>query len=99
MLINISTLLLFFDEKPTESRGHATSVVAVAGEDLGAALFTYYLRQQGAAVEILPEPCTQRTPKGSRLDKWIRRTQGNEITYYQVEIKNWYYLDYITILG
>lgn len=89
MHVNVSTTLQFFDEKPLSSRGHATSIVAVAGEDLGAALLSRYLREQGALVEVLPDPCTQRTQKGYRLDRWIRCRQDNATIYYQVEIKNW----------
>jgi hypothetical protein len=93
MLVDIFNTLQFFDEKPREprdSRGHATSIVAVAGEDLGAGLLAHYLRQQqGASVEVLPDLCNQGTQKGPRLDRWIRCTQGDSTIDYQVEIKNW----------
>ena len=89
MHVDILTALRFFDEKPRSSHGHATSIVAVAGEDLGAALLARCLRQQGALAEVLPDLCTQRTRKGYRLDRWIRCTQGSATVHYQVEVKNW----------
>lgn len=89
MRVDIETVLQFFDEKPPQSRGHATPIVAVAGEDLGAALLRHYLRRQWETVDVLEQPVTQGTQKGNRLDRWIRCTQGGVTIYYQVEIKNW----------
>ena len=87
--IDIEALLHFFDESPPESQGHATGIVAIAGEDLGAGLLTHYLEAQGASAEVLPGPCSQRTKRGKRLDRWVCVTQDGSTVYYQVEIKNW----------
>jgi hypothetical protein len=89
MNVDIAATLHFFDETPRESMGHATAIVAVAGEDLGVGLLAHYLKQQGASVEILSGPCSQGTKKGKRLDRWVRVDQNSTTTYYQVEIKNW----------
>jgi hypothetical protein len=86
--IDIPLLLQFFDEKVPDSYYHATSIVAVAGEEMGVGLVIHYLRRTGWAVENLG-PCTQGTPKGYRLDRWIRATRGLEIVYFQTEVKNW----------
>ena len=41
--VDIRALLSFFDEKPDWAQGHATSVVAVVGEDLNEACFLHYI--------------------------------------------------------
>ena len=87
--VDVQQLLAFFDEEAPGSAGHATSVVAVAGEDLGAALLLHYLSSVGTDAEVLPERCTQGTKKGHRLDRWILAHQTDGQVLYQVEIKNW----------
>jgi hypothetical protein len=84
-------VLEFFDEIPIGSPGHATSVCAVAGEDLGAGLLKRYLEKEHLAqVSILFGPVGQGTRKGSKLDRWISvKYPGGATVYYQVEIKNW----------
>jgi hypothetical protein len=88
-MISISELLGFFDEKSAGSTGHASAIVAIAGEDLGAALVAHYLRAHDAIVDILPDTCTQGTRAGCRLDRWIAVRRGGEEILYQTEIKNW----------
>lgn len=87
--VDVRELLAFFDEEPKESAGHASAIVSVAGEDLGAALLTDYFRSQGIVAEILRDRCTQGTRKGCRLDRWILAHAPAGKTLYQVEIKNW----------
>ena len=87
--IDVQQFLAFFDEEAPGSVGHATSLVAVAGEDLGTALLLHYLRSVGTDAEALPERCTQGTNKGYRLDRWILAHQTEGPVLYQVEIKNW----------
>lgn len=87
--VNVPALLSFFDEKAQGSSGHASAVVAVGGEDLGIALLAKYLKDTGATVEILTEPCTQGTQKGSRLDRWLQVSKKGSPLLYQVEVKNW----------
>lgn len=89
MEIDIAAVLRFFDEKPKESRGHATAIVAFAGEDPGLGLLSHYWKHQGASVYVVPGPCGPGTKKGKRLDKWVRVSNDGTNTYYQVEIKNW----------
>lgn len=89
MSIDIEATLEFFDEAPSDSRGQATAIVAVAGEDLGVGLLAHCLKHRGGTVDVLPGACTQGTKKGKRLDKWVKVRQGGKSTYYQVEIKNW----------
>lgn len=89
--IDRTKLLRFFDEKPDSSRGHATSIVSVVGEDLNAGLFCHYLNYvEHKQSEILSVPCTPGTKTGARLDRWIKVFEPDStITLYQTEIKNW----------
>jgi len=87
--IDVRELLAFFDEEAKGSSRHASAIVAVAGEDLGAALLVEYFRSQGIVAEILQERCTQGTKKGYRLDRWILTHAPAGDVLYQVEIKNW----------
>ncbi len=87
--INIRGLLEFFDVKVPESRRHATAIVAVCGEELGAGLFKHYWESKGKRVEIFSCPCTQGTRKGKRLDFWIKVGWRGRAILYQTEIKNW----------
>ena len=86
--VSPSELLTFFDEAPSESRGHATAIVAVAGEELGVALLLEYLRSIGRKATALPGPCTPGTTKGARLDRWVE-VSAQPPLFYQVEVKNW----------
>ncbi|HEY4473797.1 MAG TPA: hypothetical protein VJB56_01140 [Candidatus Paceibacterota bacterium] len=89
MKINVGETLRFFDEE-AESRGHATAIVSVIGEDLNTSVFKNYLEARGDRVKIFDGPITQGTTKGQRLDKWIyvHGKNGKNILY-QCEIKNW----------
>ncbi|BBO87150.1 hypothetical protein [Desulfosarcina ovata] len=49
--IDIYETLSFFDEKPTGSSGHATSIVGICGEDLAAGSFAHYI-QATALVQL-----------------------------------------------
>jgi hypothetical protein len=80
-------LLTFFDEKPPESSGHATAIVAVAGEELGVALLLEYLRSIGRQATALLGPVTPGTTKGARLDRWVKVSDQPPLLY-QVEVKN-----------
>ena len=77
-------LLNFFDEVPDASRKHATSIVSVAGEELGVALLVHYLATQGTQARVIGD-CNQGTKSGVRLDAWVEA--GSVL--YQVEVKNW----------
>lgn len=44
---------------------------------------------QQAAVTVLPNPPTQGTRKGVRLDRWLRVQWPDKGILFQVEIKNW----------
>jgi hypothetical protein len=81
-------LLYFFDEVPPCSRGHATAIVAVAGEELGVALLLHYLRSVGRKARALEGPCTSGRRKGKWLDRWIYISAPSQLLY-QVEVKNW----------
>ena len=88
--IDIEEVLRFFDEKPEWSRGHATGVVGVIGEDLNAACFRHYAESKGAKVVVRPEPVTTGNSKGPRLDRWIVVDWPcRSRTVFQSEIKNW----------
>ncbi len=87
--VDVRELLAFFDEEAKGSSRHASAIVGIAGEDLGAALLVEYFRSQGVSAEILPERCTQGTKKGYRLDRWVLSHEAAGDLLYQVEIKNW----------
>lgn len=87
--VNVRELLAFFDEEAKGSSRHASAIVGVAGEDLGAALLVRYFQSQGLEAEILGIPCTQGTKKGYRLDRWVLIHAPAGDILYQVEIKNW----------
>ncbi len=86
--VNVCELIRFFDEKPAGSVGHATAVVAVLGEDLGAALLIDHFTRQGHAARLHAGPVTT-GPKGPRLDRWLEVGAPDEPVLYQVEIKNY----------
>ena len=89
--INVRRLLEFFDEKPGESVGHATAIVGVIGEDLGAGLLKHYLEHtRNAKVSILPETPRTGNKKGPWLDRWIDVVwPDGSGRLFQTEIKNW----------
>ena len=83
-------LLKFFDEKHGASKGDATGIVAVAGEDLNAACFQHYSESRGDRVTILPGSVTTGKQKGPRLDRWLEvKPHKGPRFLYQTEIKNW----------
>jgi len=87
--IDVVRTLEFYDEKIPSSQHHATSINAIAGEDMGAGLFLHYLKQKNITATILPIICTQGTRSGVRLDRWILAINNGKKIYYQTEIKNW----------
>ena len=87
--LNLRELLNFFDCKVSSSIGHASAINGVIGEDLGVALLHKYFSDQKRNPIVLDEPCTQKTKKGKRLDKWIVIEDTDSKIIYQVEIKNW----------
>lgn len=93
MQINIKKCLEFFDGP--SSRGHATAIVGMVGEELNACAFKHYVENNGGTAEILldetdkPITVTPGTKKGKRLDRWIAVTKKGRKIVYQCEIKNW----------
>ena len=87
--LHLRKLLDFYDHKVETSRGHASAISAVLGEDLGVTLLCHYFEKQGLKINALPETCATGQKKGPRLDKWIAVNSELESVIYQVEIKNW----------
>ena len=92
--INIRETLLFFDEAPADSRKHATAMVAVFGEDLGASLLCRHMEERGDSARVIthggtPLQPTNGTGSGDRLDRWLLVENAGGRTLYQVEVKNW----------
>jgi hypothetical protein len=92
--IDRCAILEFYDTKPENSSGHATAINAVAGEDLGAGLMKHYLENvEGAKVTVRiniqdrPEPVTQRTSKGSRLDRWMDVQWPTVLRYFRSKLR------------
>ncbi|OHA58518.1 MAG: hypothetical protein A2571_01955 [Candidatus Vogelbacteria bacterium RIFOXYD1_FULL_44_32] len=91
MKINIKETLKFFDQRQN-SRGHASAIAGVVGEDLNAFVFKHYMEFELKAktVKIFAGPVKQGTKKGKWLDRWIyvEERDGTKILY-QCEIKSW----------
>lgn len=88
--LNIRELLRFFDEAPADSASHATAIVSILGEDIGAALLQKRLEEDGIHTYVHPGPNGRPTTpraKGCRLDRWVLCDERKK--QYQVEIKNW----------
>lgn len=94
--VNVKKVLEFFDEKPPESDKHATGLVSMTGEDLGAGLLKHCLEATHKAKvtvlhdpEMRPLPVTTGKKKGPRLDRWIQVAwPDGKLTLFQSEIKN-----------
>lgn len=85
----IREILGFFDGG-RDLRRHSAAMNQLFGEELGLALLKRHLLASGYdQVIALDDPCTQGTSKGVRLDRWLRVTNRNEVTLFQVEVKNW----------
>lgn len=94
--VNVTKVLEFFDEKPPGSDKHATGLVAMVGEDLGAGLLKHCLETtRNAKVTVLQDSemrllsVTTGKKKGKRLDRWIQVAWSDgTLTLFQSEIKN-----------
>ncbi|MFY9234215.1 MAG: hypothetical protein WAO58_07120 [Fimbriimonadaceae bacterium] len=84
-------LLEFFDTTPSGSATHVSPIIALLGEDLGAALFAKFAEEAGMGeARILARSPSTGGRKGFRLDRWIWLVgaDGKE-RLFQAEIKNW----------
>lgn len=91
LTIDVKETLRFFDEAPDWSKGHATAIIGVLGEDLAAAALKHCLEKHGAQnVRIRPEPVKNPGLKGPWLDRWIEADLpcGTKVLF-QTEIKSW----------
>ena len=84
MKLNIKILLEFFDNKNSSKKGDANALISVFGEEMNAALYKHFRKNQ---VDILSESVLPGTNKGNRLDRWIVDRENNVL--FQCEIKNW----------
>lgn len=82
MKLNIKELLDFFDDTP--SKGNASAIVGMIGEDLNAAVYNHFT---GNNVEVLNDSVVQGFKGGKNLDRWIFDTKRNIL--HQAEIKSW----------
>jgi len=82
MKLDIKELLDFFDDTP--SKGNASAIVGMLGEDLNAAVYKHFTRNN---VEVQGDSVVQGFKGGKNLDRWILDTKKNSL--YQVEIKSW----------
>ena len=97
LTVDIEGLLHFFDEKPDWGVGHATGIIGIVGEDLGAACLQHHIRARGGEAVVRhnpdtgrPLPVTTGYTKGPRLDRWIQVTWPDRpTTVFQTEIKSW----------
>ncbi len=86
MIVNIRTVVEFFDIATNSKRGDINSVIGMLGEDLNAAAFKHYCG--GKDVDILHDTkVVQGFKKGKWLDRWIVNHQKKIV--YQCEIKSW----------
>lgn len=98
IVVDVQETLRFFDKNPEWACKHATSIVAVIGEDLAAGCFQKHLESKGATVCVryirkgdcfYPEPVTTGGLRGKRLDRWIVVDCPDDgRTVFQTEIKN-----------
>ena len=89
--VDVQQVLRFFDEKPPCSRGHATAIVSLLGEDLAAASLRHCLLANGAnSVNVRIETVGTGNRSGPRLDRWIEADLkcGRRILF-QTEVKSW----------
>ena len=86
--LNLQSLLKFYDYKDPTSEKHASAINAVLGENIAIELMKHYFEHDNYKVNS-HQPCTQGTPRGSRLDRWFSLEKNDKKTIYQVEIKNW----------
>lgn len=87
MKVHLRKTLQFFDD-PT-SRGHASGVIGLIGEELCAASFKHYIEHhEKRRARIFAEPVGMGRLKGKRLDRWIVTGEKSR-KLYQCEIKNW----------
>ncbi len=89
MVINLKKLLELYDTKSQENIGSVAAINAMMGEDLAVALFFDYARRESLNPTVLSEKCTQGKNQGVRLDRWLSVQEGDQVIYYQTEIKNW----------
>lgn len=90
LTLDVVELLKFFDEKHGASKGDATGIVAVIGEDLNAACFQHYVESQKGRAVVLSDTVGTGGRRGPRLDRWIEVQWVDEQKFlYQTEIKNW----------
>lgn len=89
--VDVQQVLSFFDEKPPYSKGHATAIVSVLGEDLAAASLRDCLLANGASrVKIRNDTVGTGNRSGPRLDRWIEADlRGGRRVLFQTEIKSW----------
>lgn len=87
--LNLPALIDFYDRMVPESKGHATAINAVMGEEFASALFIDFAKRNNFSPIILSDVCTQGTKKGKRLDRWIKVIENDKAVYFQTEIKNW----------
>ena len=89
--VDVQQVLRFFDEKPPCSRGHATAIVSLLGEDLAAASLRHCLLANGAnSVNVRIETVGTGNRSGPRLDRWIEADlKGGRRILFQTEVKSW----------
>ncbi len=89
MVINLKKLLELYDTKTPKNIGCVAAINAMIGEDLAVALFFHYATGKKFNPTVISEKCTQGKNKGVRLDRWLSIKDGDQVIYYQTEIKNW----------
>lgn len=95
--LDLNHLINFYDHKrPSKKgdaselkKGDASALNMMLGEELALALIKDFFSRSKSPCNVLDSPCTQGTPKGNRLDAWIRVKSTEGEHHYQREIKNW----------
>ncbi|MBI3442541.1 MAG: hypothetical protein HY007_02140 [Candidatus Sungbacteria bacterium] len=85
-------MLEYFDLKKTTQKGDATGIIAMIGEDLGAAIFKHHyetVHKGKIQISDVTPTVGGKRGKGKKLDRWILTQKHNRKTLYQTEIKNW----------
>lgn len=88
LVLNIGSVLDFFDNNQSISR-HSNAIKSVLGEEFMFALLIEYFERSGIDAKLVDRKCTTGKPRGPRLDGWVKAQGKAGTVYYQVEVKLW----------
>ncbi len=93
MRVNLKELVEFYDIRKEFGR-HAGSIKNLACEELSLALLCAYLSRQDSSANTVEKLKQRATTDKAWLDAWLKHSDGQAETYYQVEVKCWSFHGY-----